>query len=102
MNAICLRFYVSEGARREGVALHDWLFEQARACGIGGGSAMRACAGFGRHGLHEDSFFELAGDLPMIVEFLGSEESIERLVTCVRSAGLGIVHATHRVTMGVA
>lgn len=102
MNAVCVHFYVREGARHGGAAMHDWLFEEARACGLEGGSAFRASAGYGRHGLHEDSFFELAGDLPVIVEFMGAPERIEGLLARVRSAGLGIVYATTPVTMGVA
>ncbi len=102
MNAVCIRFYVSEGRRHAGVALHDWLFEQARACGLGGGSAVRASAGFGRHGLQEDSFFELAGDLPLLVECAGLPAEIECLLQRVSGAGLGLRYVTFPVTLGVA
>ena len=37
------------------------VLEQAKKQGVRGGSAFRAIAGFGRHGiLHEEHFFELA------------------------------------------
>jgi Uncharacterized conserved protein len=50
--------------------LSEWLLEQAKQHGLGGGSVFRAIAGFGRHGvLHEEQFFELADDLPVKVEF---------------------------------
>ncbi|MFT3790053.1 MAG: DUF190 domain-containing protein [Rudaea sp.] len=43
--------------------LYEWLLERARKLGIHGGSAFRAIAGYGRHGrLHEQQFFELAGE----------------------------------------
>ena len=39
--------------------------------GVHGGSAFRAIAGFGRHGhMHEETFFELAGELAVKVEFI--------------------------------
>jgi len=66
--AACLKFYVHEHRRHHGILLYEWLLERAKKLGIHGGSAFRAIAGFGRHGiLHEDHFFELAGNLP--VEF---------------------------------
>jgi len=50
--------------------LYEWLLEEAKSLGVHGGSAFRAIAGFGRHGrMHEDTFFELAGELAVKVEF---------------------------------
>jgi PII-like signaling protein len=51
-----------------------WLLEHAKKMGIHGGSSFRAIAGYGRHGiLHEQHFFELAGDLTVVTEFIVSE-----------------------------
>ncbi len=64
MNGTLLRFYVHENRKHGHIALFEWLLEQAKAMGIHGGSAFRAIAGFGRHGiLHEEHFFELAADM---------------------------------------
>jgi PII-like signaling protein len=61
--------------------LYEWLLEQAKKCGIHGGSAFRAIAGYGRHGiLHEQHFFELAGDLTVTVEFLLSDAEAQSLL----------------------
>ena len=66
MQGVYLKFYMQESARHHGKLTYEWLLEQARALGIQGGSAFRAIAGFGRHGhLHEEHFFELAGEVPV-------------------------------------
>ena len=71
MQGICLRFYVQEDRKHHHVLVYEWLLEQARQLGLNGGSAFKAMAGFGRHGLlHEDHFFELSGKLPVVVEFI--------------------------------
>jgi len=81
MEGTFLRFYVHENQRRHGVLLWEWLLEQANRMGIRGGSAFRAMAGFGRHHvLHEDHFFELAGNLTVEVEFIVTEEEKARLL----------------------
>jgi uncharacterized protein len=74
--------------------LSEWLLEQARQHGLGGGSVFRAIAGFGRHGvLHEEQFFELADDLPVKIEFLLREDQAELLLQLVRTAGVDATYA---------
>jgi PII-like signaling protein len=88
MQGIYLKLYVSESQKHGGMVLYEWLLEQAKKMGIHGGSAFRAIAGFGRHGvLHEEGFFELAGDLPVEVGFVVSEADAGRL--------LGLLEAEH-------
>ena len=61
MKGICLKFYTYELQKHQGVLLFEWLLEFAKKNGIRGGSAFRALAGFGRHGvMHAEHFFELA------------------------------------------
>jgi PII-like signaling protein len=65
--------------------LHEWLLEQAKALGIHGGSAFRAIAGFGRHGiLHEEHFFELAANLTVEVEFVVDDDKAAALLDLLR------------------
>jgi len=81
MQGIYLKLFVSEGTRHHGQLLYEWILQQAQAMGIPGGSAVRAVAGFGRHGrLHEQHFFELAGELPIVLEFFAAEASIGQLL----------------------
>lgn len=101
MTTLCVRFFVQEGMRHNGGPIHEWLFQAAREIGITGGTSFRASAGFGRHGLHEDSFFELAGKLPETVEFFADEGLIRVLIARVGQAGLRLVYVLHPVTTGV-
>ena len=81
MKGIQLRLYTCENRRHGGLPTYEWLLEQARKQGIPGGSAFRAIAGFGRHGrLHEQAFFELAGEQPVLVEFIAGDEQAERFL----------------------
>ena len=85
MTGTLLRFYVHENRTHHHVALFEWLLEQAKKMGIHGGSAFRAIAGFGRHGiLHEEHFFELAGDLTVAIDFAVTDEEAERLFDLIR------------------
>lgn len=85
MRGTALRFYMNENYRHKGTLLYEWLLEQAKTMGIHGGSAFRAIAGYGRHGvMHEQHFFELAGEVPMVVEFIVTEAEVERLLELVR------------------
>jgi uncharacterized protein len=97
-----LRFYMQSNAKHKGRLLYEWLLETARDEKLAGGSAFRAIAGFGRHGvLHEEAFFELAGDLPIRVEFVLREEEAERLLGIVREAGVELVYASSTARIGI-
>ncbi len=81
MQGIYLKLFVPESLRHHGDLLYEWILKQAEEIGIPGGSAVRAMAGFGRHGhLHEQHFFELAGELPIIMEFFATDEAINQLL----------------------
>lgn len=81
MKGTLLRFYVHENRKHGHRLLYEWLLEQAKQLGIHGGSAFRAIAGFGRHGvLHEEHFFELAGDLTVEIDFAVVDDDAQRLI----------------------
>ncbi|HEX7111067.1 MAG TPA: DUF190 domain-containing protein [Mizugakiibacter sp.] len=99
---VYLRFFMHANARHGGMLLHEWILEQAKREGLAGGSVFRAIAGFGRHGvLHEEHFFELAGDLPVKVEFILPEPQAERLIEIVRASGAALVYARSPTSYGV-
>lgn len=102
MNGYYLKFFVQENLRLHGRLAYEWLLEKAKAHGIRGGSALRAVAGYGRHGrLHEDHFFELAGDLPVVVEFVVSAEEAERLLALVSEEKASLFYVKIPVEFGV-
>ncbi|MHB1100128.1 MAG: DUF190 domain-containing protein [Burkholderiales bacterium] len=102
MEGIYLKFYVAESRKHHAILVYEWLLEQAKKLGIHGGSAFRAIAGYGRHGmLHEDHFFELAGDLPVEVVFVVSAEEAERLLALICSEKIPLFYVKMPVEYGV-
>lgn len=102
MKGAVLRFFVHEGERHRGQLLFEWLLAEARRAGIPGGSAFRAIAGYGRHGvLHEQTFFELAGNLPVQVVFFTSRALAEALVARVTAEGLRLVYSLSEAEFGI-
>jgi len=94
MTGTLLRFYLHENRMHRHIALYEWLLEQAKALGIHGGSAFRAIAGFGRHGiLHEEHFFELAADMTVVVEFGVDDDEAARLIDLLRRERVSIFYA---------
>ena len=97
-----LTFYCHLRTRHDGMLLSEWLLEQAKQHGLGGGSVFRAIAGFGRHGvLHEEQFFELADDLPLKIEFLLHEDQAQLLLQLVRAANVDATYAFHPASFAV-
>lgn len=102
MNGVYLRFYTHENRKVHGLLFYEWLLQQAKKLGIHGGTAFKAMAGFGRHGvLHEAKFFELAGDLTVEVEFMVSNEEADRVLELVRSCGLHVFYGKVPAEFGV-
>jgi len=102
MNGTYLRFYMRENVKHRHRLLYEWLLEHAKSIGILGGSAFRAVAGFGRHGvLHEQHFFELAGDLTIEVEFILSAAMADRLLESLRAENVKVVYARMPAEFGV-
>ena len=102
MQGVYLKFYVPEKRRHHGILAYEWLLEAARKQGIHGGSAFRAIAGFGRHGkLHEDHFFELAGDVSVEVGFALTEEQAQKLLACLAGEELRMFYLKVPLEMGV-
>ncbi len=98
-----LSFYTSEKQHHSDMPLYEWLLEEARAMGVQGGSAFRAIAGFGRHGrIHEDTFFELAGELAVKVEFVLDDVLAERLIEQIRRLNMNIYYLKQTVEAGTA
>ena len=74
----------------------------AQKIGIHGGSAFRAIAGFGRHGvLHEQHFFELAGEQTVEVEFIVNDEEAQKLLDLLRAEQLRLFYARVPAEFGV-
>lgn len=102
MRGVYLKFYVQENHRHHGILAYEWLLEIAKSIGVPGGSAFRAIAGFGRHRrLHEEHFFELAGDLPVEVDFALDEALAQALLDRLAAEKLELVYTKMVAEMGV-
>ena len=102
MQGIYLKFYVQENQRHQGVLAYEWLLEDARKAGIRGGSAFRAIAGFGRGGkMHEQHFFELAGDLFVEVGFALKEEEADSFLAHLASEEFKMFYIKIPIEMGI-
>ncbi|HUX30017.1 MAG TPA: DUF190 domain-containing protein [Thiobacillus sp.] len=101
MNAVCLQVFVSEASRHHGKLTYEWLLDTAQELGIAGGSAFRAVAGFGRHGRHDAGFFELAGELPVVVEFFVDAAMADQLLQRIAEADLKLFYARLPAETGV-
>ena len=102
MKGTLLRFYVHENRKHHHILLYEWLLEHAKRRGIHGGSAFRAIAGFGRHGvLHEEHFFELAGDMTIEIDFAVTDAEADRLLASLHEEDVRIFYARIPIEYGV-
>jgi uncharacterized protein len=102
MANVYLKFYVAEKQRHNGKLLYEWLLEEAKKLGVPGGFSFRAIAGFGRHGrMHEENFFELAGELPVQVEFVLDAALADKLLENLRPYKLNLFFVRYAVEAGV-
>jgi PII-like signaling protein len=101
MNIVCLQVFTSQSSRHHGKLIYEWLLDTAQHLGICGGSAFLAIAGFGRHGRHDASFFELAGELPVVVEFFVEAAVADRLLQAIGEAELKLVYTRLPAEIGI-
>lgn len=102
MRGVSLQFFVPEGEKHDGELMYEWLLEKAKKMGIPGGSAFRAVAGYGRHGvLHEQTFFELAGELPVEVIFITTTELADRYLAQLTRESLSLFYARTETEFGI-
>ena len=93
MSDVMLRLFTEEDDKHKGRLVYEWLLETGRELGISGGSAFRAIAGFGHHGrMHEDTFFELAGKLPVVVMFATTANLADALLARTKEEGLHLFY----------
>lgn len=101
MKGVFLEFYMSEFQKIHGILAYDWLLELAKKQGISGGSVFRAIAGYGRHGLHHEHFFELASDVPVSIGFFIQKEQATAFIEKVKSEKIDLFYASTEVDYGV-
>lgn len=102
MDGLLLRFYLSESQHGRGGTSWEWLLKRANKMGIRGGTAFKGFAGFGHHHvMHDFKFLEVESSLPVVVEFLVTQDEAAKLVELVREEGIRSFHATIHAKFGV-
>lgn len=101
MQSVALKFYVSEKQHHHNELMHEWLLRLAQRLEIPGGSAFRAIAGYGKHGrMREETFFELAGNLAVAVEFILDMKDADRLLAAIAAEKLQLHYVRYAVESG--
>ncbi|NOT16616.1 MAG: DUF190 domain-containing protein [Sulfuriferula sp.] len=100
MTQLCLRLYSTEGRQYQGKMLHIYLLQVARNLGVGGGTVIRASAGFGRHGLADAGFFDLGGELPEVIEFVATQTQVDALLALCHEHQFNLFYIVTPVTTG--
>jgi len=78
---ILVRIFLGENDRWHGRPLYLALLERLRQEGAAGATVLRGIAGFGaRSVVHTTHLLELSEDLPILVEFVDTQEQVDRLL----------------------
>ena len=79
-----LRIFCGEDDRYNGKQLFEAILYLAKEKGLAGTTVLRGIEGFGaRHHIHKSTLIELSTDLPIIIEIVDTEDSIEALLPMV-------------------
>lgn len=76
--ATLLRVYLGQHDRYGSHPLYEAIMKEARRRGLAGATVLRGVAGFGADSrMHAEKLLTLSEDLPLVVEIVDREESIE-------------------------
>lgn len=78
--------YISEADEWRGRPLHLEILRMLHQRGIAGGTVLRAVAGFtGKGGVETTSLVDAGGKLPLVIEFIDTEENVESVMAELRT-----------------
>jgi PII-like signaling protein len=76
--ACMLRIFIGESDKSDGKPLYEEIVREARKRGMAGATVLRGFIGFGANSrIHTSKVLRLSEDLPLVVEIVDAEESIE-------------------------
>ena len=80
----CLKIFIGEGDRHEGLPLYEWIVTHAKLNGLSGATVFRGIMGFGANSnIKSSKILSISTDLPIIVEIIDSVEKIEQFLPVV-------------------
>ena len=78
---VLLRIFIGESDQCEGKALYEQIVLKARELNLAGATVIKGVMGFGAHSrLHTAKLLRLSEDLPIIIEIVDTQESIDKLL----------------------
>jgi hypothetical protein len=76
-----MRIFIGESDKYEGKPLYEALLERFRKRGLAGATVLRGIAGFGASSkVHTDKILRLSLDLPLIIEVVETDETIQGIL----------------------
>ena len=77
-----LRIFIGEADKHMGKPLYEWIVVKAREQGLAGATVLRGIMGFGAstRKIHTFRFDTLSEDLPVVIEIVDSQESINTFI----------------------
>jgi len=82
--SVRLRVYFGERDRYHGKALWSALLDRLRSDGASGATVTRGIGGFGAHSvIHAASIVDLSTDLPLILEWIDSEQRVQEVLPAI-------------------
>lgn len=81
-----VRAYFGERDKHDGKPLWRVLLETLRQGGASGATVSRGLAGYGAHSrIHAASLVDLSTDLPLVLEWIDTEERVQRLLPAIEA-----------------
>jgi PII-like signaling protein len=79
--AVLLRIFIGENDQHDGKPLYEAIVLKARELHMAGATVLRGPMGFGHSSrLHTAKILRLSEDLPLLIEIVDSEDSINRFL----------------------
>ncbi len=76
-----MRIFIGESDKYHGKPLYEALLEKFRERGLAGATVLRGVAGFGASSMvHTEKVLRLSLDLPLIIEVVETEETIQAIL----------------------
>jgi PII-like signaling protein len=95
-----VRAYFGERDKHHGTPLWNAFLELLRREGAAGATVTRGLAGYGAHSkIHAASLVDLSSDLPLVLEWIDSEERVARLLPMIEEMLQGGLITTEPVTI---
>jgi PII-like signaling protein len=81
-----MRIYMGEADHWNGEPLHEAIIKRLRMMEISGATVYRGILGYGAKGhTHKESFLHISRDLPVMIEFIDTEDKVKEAADAVES-----------------